>query len=95
MRLLLASVLVLAVSPVMAQEPPCGPTGAIEKHIAEKFGESVVGAGITTAGVMFITAKPETGSFTVMLRGPDGRTCILSGGTGWASVDADKPQVGL
>ena len=79
----------------MAQEPPCGPTGAIEKHIADKFGESVVGAGITTAGVMFITANPETGSFTVMLRGPDGRTCILSGGTGWASVDADKPQVGL
>ena len=76
---------------LLAQQQPCGPTGMVEKRIADQYGESIVGAGITPGGVLFTTANPDTGSFTVMLRRPDGQTCVLIGGTGYATMQAVKP----
>lgn len=75
---------------LLAQQTPCGPTGMVEKRIQEQHGESIVGAGVVPGGVMFITANPDTGSFTIMLRRPDGQTCVLMGGTGYATQDAVK-----
>jgi hypothetical protein len=81
---------VLAVAAILAQQSPCGPTGQVEARIAKQYGESVVGAGVTPGGIMFITANPVTGTFTVMLR-KGGQTCILQGGTGYATVEAIQP----
>jgi hypothetical protein len=78
---------------LLAQQSPCGPTGQVEKRIAKDYGESVVGAGITPGGVMFLTSNPVSGSFTILLRRPDGQTCVLMGGTGYATTDAIKPGV--
>lgn len=79
----------------LAQQNPCGPTGLVEKRIAQQYGESVIGAGIVAGGILFTLANPETGTFTILLRRPDGQTCVLMGGTGWASTDAAKPGVDL
>ena len=78
---------------ILAQQAPCGPTGMVEKNIAKKYGESIVGAGIVAGGILFTTTNPQTGSFTVLLRRPDGQTCVLMGGTGYATTDAVKPGV--
>lgn len=75
---------------ILAQSQPCGPTGQVEKRIADQYGESIVGAGITQGGIMFLTSNPQTGSFTILLRRPDGQTCVLMGGTGYATEDAVK-----
>lgn len=75
---------------LLAQAQPCGPTGMVEKRIHDQYGESIVGAGITPGGIMFLTSNPQTGSFTIMLRRPDGQTCVLMGGTGYATQDAVK-----
>jgi hypothetical protein len=75
---------------LFAQQSPCGPTGQVEARIAKQYGETVVGAGVVPGGIMFITANPVTGTFTVMLR-KGGQTCVLQGGTGYATVDAVKP----
>ena len=80
---------------LLAQQSPCGPTGAVEKGIADKYGESIVGAGVTPGGVMFLTSNPETGTFTILLRRPDGQTCVLMGGTGYATLDAIKSGTDL
>lgn len=80
---------------LLAQQQPCGPTGLVEKRIHDQHGESIVGAGVVAGGTMFITANPDTGSFTIMLRRPDGLTCVLMGGTGYATLDAFKPGVDL
>lgn len=78
---------------ILAQESPCGPTGMVEKHIATEYGESIVGAGIVPGGILFTTANPQTGSFSILLRRPDGQTCVLMGGTGYAFQEPDKPGV--
>ena len=75
---------------LIAQQPPCGPTGAVEKRLVDLYGETVVGAGIVAGGVLFTTANPETGTFTLMLRRPDGLTCIIASGTGYAVQEAVK-----
>jgi hypothetical protein len=34
---------------------------------------------------------PETQTFTIMLRRPDGQTCVLMAGTGYATQEPTKP----
>jgi hypothetical protein len=81
---------------LLAQQQPCGPTGMVEKRIAEQYGESIVGAGVVADGsVMFLTTNPDTGTFTIMLRRKDGLTCVLMGGTGFATQDAIKKGTDL
>ena len=91
MQAILAALLLTQAQPQI----PCGPTGMVEKRIASQYGESIIGAGVVAGGLMFITSNPDTGSFTVMLRRPDGQTCVLMGGTGYATQETVKPGVGL
>lgn len=91
MRYALAVLAMMTVSASAQQPPgaqPCGPTKAMEGHIRDRYGESPVGAGITPAGTLFITTNPDTGTFTILMRRPDGMTCLLMGGTGYATLEA-------
>lgn len=83
---------------LLAQTPPqipCGPTGLVEKSIRDRYGENVIGAGVVQGGLLFVTNNPKTGTFTVMLRRPDGQTCVLMGGTGYATQEQVKPGADL
>ena len=95
MRYALAA-LVLSSSAAFAQQVPCGPTGSVEKSIKDKYGESIVGAGIARDGnIMFTLANPDSGTWTILLRRQDGQTCIMAGGTGYAAQEAVKPGADL
>jgi hypothetical protein len=95
-RSALAAILI-CLSPVAAsaQQAPCGPTGAVEKRIHDQYGETIVGAGVVAGGWLFTLANPQTGTFTVLLRRKDGQTCVLMGGTGYATIEAIKPGTDL
>lgn len=80
---------------LLAQQSPCGPTGQVEKRIASEYGESIIGAGIVAGGILFTLANPETGTFSILLRRPDGQTCVLMGGSGWASQEPTIPGKNL
>jgi hypothetical protein len=85
---------VLALLTIVANaQTPCGPTGKVEARIQKEYGESIIGAGVVAGGYLFTTVNPQTGSFTVLLRRPDGQTCVLMGGTGYATTDAIIPGV--
>jgi hypothetical protein len=95
-RAALAAILIFS-APVAAsaQQAPCGPTGTVEKRIHDQYGETIVGAGVASDGsVMFLTSNPQTGTFTIMRR-RDGVTCVLMGGTGYATIEAIKPGTDL
>lgn len=77
------------------QAQPCGPRNDVEKRIWKEYGESVVGAGITPGGILYGTANLQTGSFTILLRRPDGMACVLMGGRGYAQGEPRTPGVGL
>jgi hypothetical protein len=92
----LAAILIcLAPSAAFAQQSPCGPTGAVEKRIHDQYGETIVGAGVVAGGILFTLANPISGSFTILLRRPDGQTCVLMGGTGYATLESIKPGTDL
>jgi hypothetical protein len=85
----------LAPAAASAQQAPCGPTGAVEKRIHDQYGETIVGAGVVAGGILFTLANPISGSFTILLRRPDGQTCVLMGGTGYATIEAIQPGTDL
>ena len=83
-------------TPSRSQESqPCGPRDKVEKRIWTEYGESVLGAGLTPGGILYITANLQTGTFTLILRRPDGTACILMGGRGFAQGEPRTPGVGL
>jgi hypothetical protein len=88
------SALLLSAAPALAQQN-CAPTGTLEKKMKEKYGEDIIGAGVTPGGILFTLANPQTGSFTVLIRRPDNVTCIVMSGTGWASVEPQQPGTNL
>jgi hypothetical protein len=92
---LAAIMLFLAPVAASAQQPACGPTGKVEKRIHDQYGETIVGAGVVAGGILFTLANPISGSFTILLRRPDGQTCVLMGGTGYATIEAIKPGTDL
>jgi hypothetical protein len=92
---LVAFLICAASMPSSAQQGPCGPTGAVEKRIHDQYGETIVGAGMVAGGILFTLANPDTGTFTVLIRRPDKMTCIVMSGTGWASVEPQKPGTNL
>lgn len=92
-RELIAASIILTASPATAQTA-CGPTGQVEKSITDKYGESLIGAGVLQqgGGLMFILSNPSTGTFTVLVR-KQGMTCIVMGGQGYAIQDPPIPGV--
>jgi hypothetical protein len=86
---------ILAALLLVQAQQPCGPTGQVEKRIHDQYGESIVGAGVVDGGTMFLTANPDSGTFTIMLRRKDGMTCVLMGGKGFATLDAVKKGQGI
>ena len=103
---LLTIILVLMLyiaSPAKSQEAPQGPSGppcaksdAIDKQLEKEFGETITAAGVLQVqgqGYMYLTTNPKTGSFTVLVRRPDGVSCIVLGGKGFALADP-APQKG-
>ena len=71
---------------------PCGRTDQIEAFIKGE-GETPVGAGVTSSGLpLFVFTNPETNSFTIALRRPDGITCLLIGGQGYTVIEPAPPK---
>lgn len=88
MEIILAAVL-------LVQQPPCRPTGVLERELSTKYGETIVAAGVTPAGKMYTLANPTSGSFSVIIRRPDGLTCLVIGGDGFTTIEAIKPGTSL
>lgn len=93
--LCLACGCVLMAAKVAAAQDACGPRLAVDKKLFDEFGETPVGAGFVNKSILYITANPDTGTFTILLRRPDGQACIVMGGTGFAMTDAILPGENL
>ena len=84
--------LLLWLSPGNAAEdkPACAPSADAEQYLQTKYGESPVMAGVTGGGILYITANPQTGSFTVLIR-DNGISCLITAGKGFAAMAPEKP----
>jgi hypothetical protein len=82
----------LPLVPVGAQAAPqCAPRPQVLEILADRFGEGRRAIGLAADGsVMEIFAAPSgTWSLTVTL--PDGRTCLLASGSDFEAMDETPP----
>ena len=62
----------------------CAPYSQMTDTLKVKFGESMLGMGITSAkSIVEIWASYKNGTWTVLLTNSDGLACIKASGTRW------------
>lgn len=91
MRLALAFLIGLA-APAAAQQA-CDTRDATAALLAGKYGERIVGNGLTPSGELAeLWANPASGSWSFTFTRSDGTTCLMAFGEGF-SPDALLPVV--
>ncbi len=91
MKWLLTCVALVGCQPAFAQGIKCAPRDKVVSRLAEKFGETQLGAGLSAGGVVELWAS-KAGGWTLLLSLPDGRSCLMSGGEAWQVLDAETPK---
>ncbi|MCK6450041.1 MAG: hypothetical protein L6R19_04135 [Alphaproteobacteria bacterium] len=84
MKWTLAAVLALLTSPALAQQPAaCGDRESVVARLKEKFHESPTGFGMTGGGAVMELMTSDSGSWTLVLSFPGGRSCLIATGEQW------------
>lgn len=78
-----------------AMPSQCGPRADVLAVLRDRFSETRRGMGLAGPGsVVELFASSTTGSWTVTVTLPDGRTCLLVSGQGWEPAPLDLPAKG-
>ncbi len=81
-----ASALLLSAQSANAQQV-CAPHEKAALQLEEKFDEQVIGRGLTPNGkAMFELFVGESGSWTVLVSDPSGRSCVVVSGESWQRI---------
>ena len=84
----------LMASPAAAQEN-CATHDAVTAFLAENFGESRQVIALDGANrVLEFYASTATGSWSLLITTPDGRTCLVADGTAFERTDAEPAPQG-
>lgn len=82
----MAGAAILATQPALAQMV-CGERDDIVKQLESKYGETRQSLGLQQGrGVVEIYASEETGSWTILVTDPRGRSCLLAAGEAFESA---------
>lgn len=91
-----AMLMMLAI-PAAAHNLPCtDDADGLRKTLAERHGEAVVGLGVAGNGEsMFeLLTSVEGETWTLLIRLPDGRACLLASGKAWTRSEYQPPKQG-
>lgn len=81
-----AGILLLSASVSYAQQV-CAPRNHTLGQLEKKHHEHVFGRGLTPNGkAMFELFLSKTGSWTVLVTRPDGRSCFVAAGDSWHQI---------
>lgn len=70
-----------------AAQPVCGDRSEITARLASKYGERPAGMGLSHSNTMIeLFVSDDTGTWTVLLTTPSGRTCLVSAGEYWQAA---------
>lgn len=89
--IILAMLCLVMMAKAFAQQP-CGPTADVLKMISEKYHEAAIGGGTAQDGKVVIStfANAETGTWTIVVSGADGKSCIIAAGADYAASPAPR-----
>ena len=80
----------LVAAPAAAQ-PVCGERGEFVERLKSRFGEAPVAMGLLqNGGVVEIFTSPE-GTWTILVTGTNGVTCVPASGHSWKALPASAP----
>ena len=86
MRCIVAAVVLAALAmPAQAQTPLCAPREYLIAELVLRFSERLEHVGLQGDNTMVEIWISETGSFTVLITGPDGLSCVIASGGNWWS----------
>ena len=92
-----AGLILLMAATAQGQTAPnrCAPRGDVLTLLGETYQETRRGIGLAgPAQVVELFASAVTGSWTVTVTLPDGRTCLLVSGQDWEAVTDKAPAKG-
>jgi len=93
-----ASLAFAALSVAAAVDPPqarahgpivCGQRDAIIEHLEERFDETRVVVALDSRGRLVEILAGESGSWTLLVTTPDGRSCLAGSGTAFSILPAE------
>ena len=84
-RTLIGAILLACTPPAEAAgSGACAARGAIVAKLKERFGETLRSVGVQRSdGVVEVYASETTGTWTILVTRPDGRSCLLAAGELW------------
>ncbi len=69
-----------------APGPVCGEHSAIKDALSKTYSEKPVAMGLASNGTVVEIFASRTGSFTIIMTEPTGRSCMLTAGEGYESI---------
>ena len=71
----------------------CAPRERVLERLGQTYGETRRGAGLSGSQAMVeLFASDTTGTWTMTVTLPDGRTCLVASGSDWHAVDDPLPS---
>lgn len=76
--------LAFAAPSAAAEGRSCAQREKVVARLAERFGETLQSIGLQSeTGMVEVYASEATGTWTILLTGPDGASCLLAAGQAW------------
>ena len=88
----LAIVCALVAITASASSEGCLPHEALVALLHEGYGERPIGSGLSGSGRLIVVfARPDGRTWSLILRRPDGQSCLVAAGANWRSEAAVLP----
>ncbi len=85
----------LTAVPAYAQTIPCAPRDEVLRFVIEGQGEVRQAVGAARNGAMMELYAGDSGSWTLLVHLPDGRSCLLAHGESFQAMHGLLPALGL
>lgn len=77
----------LAVPAVAQTSPACGPRKTVIEQLGREYAEVPVNQGVTAEGALIELLASPSGSWTMLITLPSGRSCLAAAGESWEQLD--------
>lgn len=96
-RRIFSLVSLIGLMATMAAAENCADRSQVIGRLKAQYGEHLAMGGLQaterTQSVMEIWVSERTGTFTVLMTGPDGMSCIVAAGTDYFKARTPEPEV--
>jgi hypothetical protein len=86
--------LALCLPSIQAPAATCYPRDALQAHLAERYGERPVGAGVASGQLVELLTRPDGKSWTILVIRADGLACPVAAGEDWTEITLPMPEHG-